>query len=326
MNDFAGHDLLITGGGGFFGSVLTEEMLRRGCRVTVLSRSASQSSRLRALRANPALTTIDADLKDRERVVRALEGKDFVWHLAGNTDIAGGLRDTSLDLNEGVVATHSLLEAMRQAGTKGLVYLSSAAVYGDSPHGFPSEASGPMLPISLYGAAKLASEAFVSAYSHLFGLQAWVFRSSNVIGGGLTHGVIRDFIQRLQADPAELLVLGDGTQTKSYLLAEECVAGMLHVVSRTRPVTPRTDGSCDIFNIGADGETLILDIARMVVEEMGLSGCAIRLKGGERGWRGDQKKIALDISRVRALGWSPSHTSDEAVRIAIRRILAQPVT
>lgn len=202
-----------------------------------------------------------------------------------------------------------------------MAFPSSGAVYGEKTSGLRSEKHGPTLPISLYGAGKIACEALMSAYAHLFGIQAWIFRFGNIISGRITHGAILDFIRKLRANPGQLEVLGDGTQTKSYLLAEECIEGMIHVIGHT-PLK-ENEGFCDVFNLGAPDETLVLDIAKMVIEEMGVKNCEIKLKGGERGWLGDQAKIALDISKVGALGWKPKHTSGEAVRIAIRRMLAE---
>ncbi len=318
--DFNTREVLVTGGAGFLGSFLTEELLKQGARVTVYDSLKLGKSRIAPFLGNPNLTLIEADVLEARRLTSAVAGKDFIWHLAGNTDIPAGLRDTELDLNHGLVATRNVLEAMRETGVRKLAFPSSGAIYGEKTSGFRSEKDGPALPISLYGAGKIACEAFISAYAHLFGIQAWLFRFGNVISGRISHGAILDFIRKVRANPRELEVLGDGTQTKSYLLAEECIAGMQYVISRT----PLKDGEgfCDVFNLGAADETPILDVARAVIEETGSAGCRIKIKGGERGWPGDQAKIALDISKIRALGWQPKHSSGEAVRTAVRRMLA----
>jgi UDP-glucose 4-epimerase len=252
---------------------------------------------------------------------RAVAGKSFIWHLGGNTDIPAGLRDTSLDLDNGLIATQNVLEAMRLAGVRKMAFPSSGAIYGEKTQGMRSETHGPTLPISLYGAGKLACEGFISAYAHLFGIQAWIFRFGNVIGGRISHGAILDFIRKLRANPKELEILGDGTQTKSYLLTEECIEGMQHVICST-PLR-EGEGFCDVFNLGAPDETPILELEKIVIEEMGLDSVEIKIKGGERGWPGDQAKIALDNSKIRSLGWRPKHTSNEAVRIAVKRMLEQ---
>lgn len=317
--DFKNKKVFITGGAGFLGSFLSEEMVRRGAQVTIFDRFSQGKKRILHLEKNPQVTIVQGDLMDYEKVLEHLKGSSWVWHLSSNTDIPAGLRDTTIDLRDGVMATRHLLEAMRHHGIQKIIFPSSGAIYGEHHKGFRSESMGPTLPISLYGAQKIACEAFLSAYAHLFGIQAWIFRFGNIISGRITHGVIRDFIKKLKANPNELEVLGDGTQTKSYLLAEECLDGIIHILSKTK--IKEGEGFCDVFNLGAPDETVVIDIAKMVIEEMKLPHCKIKVKGGERGWKGDQAKIALDISKIRGMGWEPKHNSGEAVRISIRRML-----
>lgn len=317
--DFKNKKVFITGGAGFLGSFLSEEMLRRGAHVTIFDRFSQGKKRILALEKHPQVTIVQGDLMDYEKVLEHIKESSWVWHLSSNTDIPAGLKDTTIDLRDGVMATRNLLEAMRQHGIQKIIFPSSGAIYGEHHKGFRSESMGPTLPISLYGAQKIACEAFLSAYAHLFGIQAWIFRFGNIISGRITHGVIRDFIKKLKTNPNELEVLGDGTQTKSYLLVEECLDGIIYVLSKTK--AKDGEGFCDVFNLGASDETVVLDIAKMVIEEMKLPNCKIKIKGGERGWKGDQAKIALDISKIRAMGWQPKHNSTEAVRISIRRML-----
>lgn len=319
--EFSGKKIFITGGAGFLGSFLTEEMLRRNNSVTVFDRFSLGRKRLAHVQNHPQLKIVEGDLLSYELVQKALEGHDFIWHLASNTDIPAGLKNTMVDLNDGLLATRNILEAMRALSIRKIMFPSSGAIYGEKTSGFRSEHSGPTLPISLYGAQKLACEGFLSAYAHLFGIQTWIFRFGNIISGRITHGAIRDFIRKLRANPEELEILGDGTQTKSYFLAEECIEGMMHVINNT-PLH-ETEGFYDVFNLGAPDETVILDIAKIVIEEMGIKNCKLKIKGGERGWRGDQAKIALDISKVRKMGWEPKYTSSQAVRIAVQRMLSE---
>lgn len=319
--NFRGARILITGGTGFLGSFLSEEMLDQGAAITIYDKLLLGTNRIRHLMNQPSIEVIEGDMLDNRKLKAAVQGKDFIWHLAGNTDIPAGSKDTSLDLNDGIIATRNVLEVMRETGVRKLAFTSSGAIYGEKTTGFRTETDGPTLPISLYGAGKIAGEAILCAYAHLFDVQAWIFRLGNVVGARISHGVIRDFIRKLKKNPKELEVLGDGSQEKSYLLVEECIAGMLHVIQ----CTDRQDkkGFCEVYNLGAIDATSVLDIAKMVIEEMGLNGCRIKIKGGERGWPGDQTKIALDISRISALGWKPQHTSHEAARITIRRMLQQ---
>jgi UDP-glucose 4-epimerase len=319
--NFADKQVLITGGAGFLGSFLCEEMLKQGARVTVFDKLLQGTSRIEHLLQNPKFTLIEGDLVNFDNVLSIVSNTDFIWHLASNTNIPSGLSDTSLDLNNSVIATHNVLEAMKQVGVRYLAFPSSGAVYGEVHSGKRSESHGPTLPISLYGAGKVACEAFMSAYSHLFGVNAWIFRYGNVISNRISHGAIRDFILKLEANPEQLEVLGDGTQAKSYLLVEECIAGMQFIINHTS--LKNTNGFCDVFNVGAPDETVVSEIAKIVIHEMKLDGCKIKYRGGERGWPGDQAKISLDISKVKKLGWLPNHSSTEAVRIAVKRMLTE---
>jgi UDP-glucose 4-epimerase len=256
------------------------------------------------------------DLLDLDALVAAMKGHDIVWHLAANTDIPSGYTKRRIDLDNDVIATCNTLEAMLQNNVKEMLFASTGAVYGESIEGFFKESSGPLLPLSLYGAGKIASEAFISAYCNLFGIRAWMYRFGNVIGERTNHGVIFDFIAKLKKDPHTLEVLGTGKGEKNYFLVEECIHGMLYTYHQTSggpfPV---------LLNLGTDSVSKVMEIARIIIEEMGLGDVQYRFTGTPRGWPGDQPVVLLDTDRVHELGWYTRHTSDEAVRIAARRLL-----
>jgi UDP-glucose 4-epimerase len=172
------------------------------------------------------------------------------------------------------------------------------------------------MPISLYGASKLACEALISSYCHTFGMESWIFRFANIIGGRSTHGVIYDFINKLKKDPSRLAILGDGRQSKSYLHVDDCVDAMLFAVERQK-------GPVNIFNIGSEDRIDVTSIARMVAAEMGLNGVELDYTGGVRGWAGDVPYMCLSIDRIKALGWRPKHNSEESVRECIRSLLKE---
>ncbi len=313
--------VFVTGGAGFIGSHVVARLLAEGDRVTVFD----NLSRGKVERIEPYLETGDCalvrgDLLDPNALSEALRGHDVVWHLAANTDIRAGTRAVDVDLKHCVVGTCNLLEAMRQNGVRDLLFASSGVVYGDFAADAMPESAGPLLPVSLYAAGKLSGEAFVSAYCHLFGLRAWMFRFANVVGRGTDHGVVYDFIQKLRRDPTELEVLGDGNQLKPYLLIDECVDGMLYAYRRISLSDARP---ADVFNLGTDTVTRVSDIARIVIEELGLVGARIRFTGGRRGWPGDAPVLRMDVEKMRRLGWSTTRTSDEAVRAAARQLIAE---
>ena len=314
--------VFISGGAGFIGSHIVDILVTQGYEVTVYDNlSNGRKSFIEAHIAKPACTFIEADMLDLPRVTEAVRGHDLVWHLAANTDIIGCHEQPDRDLRDCVETTFNTVEAMRQTGVRDVIFSSTGAVYGDLCHDVAtSETAGPLLPISGYAAGKIASEGFISAYCGMYGLRAWMYRFGNVIGARMTHGVIYDFINRLRESAEELLILGDGTQEKNYFLVEECIDGMVHGYLNI-PMTE--DKPCDVFNLGTDSVTRVTEIARIVLEEMNLRDTRVRIQGAKRAWPGDQPKVHIDIDRMTALGWSAKLSSDEAVRIAVCRMLGK---
>ncbi|HSQ92978.1 MAG TPA: NAD-dependent epimerase/dehydratase family protein, partial [Methanoregula sp.] len=218
-------------------------------------------------------------------------------------------------MQNNVMATYRVLEAMRLHDVPEIVFTSTSTVYGEATVIPTPEDYTPLEPISVYGASKLACEALISAYCHSFGMQSWNFRFANIIGERSGHGVITDFIRKLRSDPAELEILGDGRQTKSYLEVHECIASMLYAVGKAR-------GTVNTFNIGSEDWIDVKAIAEIVIEEMHLSGTKLRFTGGERGWVGDVPRMQLSLERIKALRWKPQLGSRESVRLAVRDLLS----
>ncbi|OGS01794.1 MAG: hypothetical protein A3G41_04205 [Elusimicrobia bacterium RIFCSPLOWO2_12_FULL_59_9] len=308
---------IITGGAGFIGSHLTETLLERGDRVVVLDNlQHAQRDWLEQVRIHPRLEICQGDLLHPEELRGLLTASDLVWHLAANTNMVIGAQNPQVDVENGFLATQRLLEWMRSEGTHKLVFASSGAVYGDMARPPASEQYGPLLPVSMYGATKLAGEALLSAYHHVFGMQAWIFRFGNVLGARMSHGVVFDFIRKLRECPTALEILGDGTAEKNYILVEECIDGMLWALTHTKP-------GFEILNLGSPTTTTVNEIAQIVIEDLGLRNVELRYAGGARGWPGDQPRVYMDVSKLRQLGWMTRYTSSEAVRIATRRYLGK---
>lgn len=309
--------VFITGGAGFVGSHMAARLVREGHTVTCYDNlSLGRREFLEDLIDTGRCTLVEADLLDRKDVAEAMTGHDLVVHLAANSDIFRGLEDTELDLNQGVLATFSVLEAMRRTGIKRLIFSSSSVVYGE-PTVIPTpEDYGPLLPISFYGASKLGCEGLITAYGHNFGIQSWLYRFGNIVGPNATHGVILDFIRKLKADPARLEVLGDGRQAKPYLHVSDCVDGMLYGFAHAKEWA-------NIFNLAVDDRVDVATIARIVTEKMGCAGAKIEYTGGERGWPGDVPRVALSPERLARLGWRASMTSRRAVERAAQEIVTQ---
>jgi len=304
----------ITGGAGFIGSHLADRLVETGFVTVYDNLSSGRLDFIKHLGERNNFRFIRGDLLDSEQLRKAIAGHDVVFHLAANPEVRAGIQTTDLDLKEGPVATWNVLEAMRLNNIKKLVFTSSSTVYGDAGTTPVSEDYGPLVPISLYGAAKLASEALISAFCHLFDTQAWCFRLANVVGARLTHGVIYDFINKLKRDPKRLEILGDGEQQKPYLHVFDGVSGMLFGLEHAHE-------ALNIFNLGPTSSTSVTAIASMVAETMGLPGVKFEFTGGRQGWRGDVPQVRLDVSRINRLGWRPKYSSDEAVAHAIKEIL-----
>lgn len=307
----------ITGGAGFIGSHLADRLTDERGTVTVYDNFASgRRECIQHLLGRENFHFFHADLLDFDTLKAAMKGHEVIWHLGANTDIPAGNKVTDLDLKNCTVATWNVLEAMRQLNIDKLLFTSSATVYGDAPPLPLSETYGPLLPISLYGAGKLAGEGLISSYCHLFGMKAWIFRFANVVGARMSHGVILDFIQKLRQSPEQLEILGDGNQEKPFFLVEDCIEGMLCAFHNS-------DSQCDVYNLGVGSVTKVSRIAEIVAEEMGLHNVDYKYTGGRRGWPGDVPVVHFDVEKMRALGWQVRNTSDEAVRIAARRLLGK---
>ncbi|MCI4357095.1 MAG: NAD-dependent epimerase/dehydratase family protein [Thermoplasmata archaeon] len=309
----AGHTV-VTGGAGAIGHLLVGRMLEAGAAVRVIDNlSSGRRDHLAAFAARDGFSFVEADLREPKAYEETFRGASSVWHLAANPDIRLGTADPSVDLELGTVATFRVLEAARKMDVPKVRFSSSSVVYG-YPNVFPTpESYGPLLPQSQYGAAKLASEALVSAYAHSYGIEGHVFRFANIIGPRMTHGVIFDFFEKLRRDPTRLEVLGDGRQAKSYLRTEEVIDGMLLA-------TERAHERVNVFNLGTADRISVKEIAEKVVRAHGGSA-RIEYTGGSTGWVGDIPQQLLAVDRLRALGWTAQRSSAEAVDMTIAEMV-----
>lgn len=306
----------VTGGAGFAGSYVVDRLSKRGEVIVYDNLSWGKEELIKHHLGEDNFHFIKADILDFKLLKEAMEGCDVVFHFAAWNDIEAGTRNTELDLKNGTIGTYNVLIAMKENGIKEVVFSSSAALYGEALNTSIAEDYGPQLPISLYGASKLACEGLISACCHLFSMKSWIFRFSNVVGKRQTHGVILDFIRKLQQNPEELEILGDGTQERPFFLADDCAEGILFAYDHARePV--------NLFNLGCSSFTDITTVAKIVVEEMGLQGVKFKYTGGKRGWPGDVLVVHFNVEKIGKMGWQAKHSSDEAVRLATRQILGK---
>ncbi|EMA62995.1 NAD-dependent epimerase/dehydratase family protein [Halorubrum kocurii] len=303
--------VLVTGGAGLVGSHLAASLLDRGAAVRV----ADDLSKGDRARVPDGADFVEADLTDPGDVAAAVTGDlDVVFHFAAYTDT--NYDDDRELFEDNTAMTYNVLERMHEVGVDRLAFTSSSTVYGEAPRPTPED-YGPLEPISIYGSSKLADEALISTHAHSYGVQSWVFRFANIVGPHQRGNVIPDFIQKLDADPSELEILGDGRQEKSYMHVSECVDAIQYVVEHA-------DDDLNVYNLGTRTTTSVTDIADIVADEMGVDP-DYAYTGGDRGWTGDVPKMRLAIERLVDLGWEPSIESDEAVRRSARELIDEIV-
>lgn len=306
----------VTGGAGFIGSNLVARLLKDGASVVAYDDlSLGRLKFLKPFLGNKRFRFIRADLLTDTKLASRLKGHDVVFHMQANSDIPRGLVETDLDLRLGTIATNRILEAMRKSGVKKIVFASTSAVYGEAGVKPTPESYGPLFPISLYGASKLAAEGLITAFGNCFGIQGWIFRFGNVAGRNGTHGIMVDLIDQLKKKPRYLRVLGDGKQAKPYIHVDDCVEGMLFGFKHAKE-----DVNC--YNLTCNGATSVATIAKWILEEMGLD-IPINFTGRDRGWPGDVPQVRLDGTKMASLGWVPKLSSNEAVGRAIKELVKQ---
>ncbi len=310
----------IIGGAGFIGSHFTDHLLSDPsvAAVTVYDNlSSGREWHYAHHESDPRFRIVRADVGDMESLLTAMTGHDTVIHLASNPDIARAMTQPEIDFHEGTVLTNNALEAMRRTNVRRILYASGSGVYGDLGELEAVEDHGPLVPISTYGASKLAGEALISAYCFMFDLTGCAFRFGNVVGPRQTHGVGRDFVRRLSADPSHLPVLGDGKQSKSYLHVSDAVAAVLLA---NRLCTKRFE----TFNVASGDYLTVRAIAELVIECLELPfRPRLQYSGGDRGWKGDVPIVRLNTERIRSLGWNCRLNSHQAVRDSLLALIGE---
>ncbi|HEX4310023.1 MAG TPA: NAD-dependent epimerase/dehydratase family protein [Acidobacteriaceae bacterium] len=309
----------IVGGAGFIGSHFVDALLgsAKTRRVSIFDNfSSGREWHYEAHCSDPRLNVVHADAIDVSALTATMEGHDWVIHLASNPDIAAAAECPEIDFYRGTLLTNNVVEAMRRSGVRRLLYASGSGVYGDIGDQPVSEDFAPMIPISTYGASKLACESLIASYCSMFGLRACAFRFGNVVGPRQTHGVGFDFLRRLIAKPKRLRILGDGQQSKHYIHVTDVVeAALCAAMKATTPFS--------VFNVATDDAVTVTEIADLAVEALGLSDRpTFDYTGGSRGWRGDVPVVRLDSTRIRSLGWFPKRNSHDAVRQSLQELMA----
>jgi UDP-glucose 4-epimerase len=304
--------VVVTGGAGFIGSHLVDALVARGARVRIVDDFSSGFRQF----LNPAADVCEASLLDQPRCSAVFAGARQVFHLAANADVRHGLEHPRRDVEQNLLATHNVLEAMREHGVSRIAFASTGAVYGDASL-LPTPEDAPFpIQTSLYGASKAAAEGLLTAYAHGYGFRTDIFRFVSMLGPRYTHGHVFDFWRKLKADPTQLEVLGDGKQQKSYLHVADGIRAMLLGVERDT-------GPVNVLNIGHSDWLSVTDSVAIICRTLGVTP-TLRFTGGARGWIGDSPKILLDTSRLRSLGWAPSVALPDAIVETLQFLQANP--
>jgi UDP-glucose 4-epimerase len=312
--------ICVVGGAGFIGGHFVDRLLASDATegLTVYDNfSSGREWHLAAHRADSRLNVVRSDVRDLEALVAAVDGHDTVIHLASNPDIARAMTDPAVDFDQGTLLTHHVAEAARRGGAGLVLYASGSGVYGDLGETEAAEDHGPMVPVSTYGASKLAGEALLASYAAMFGVTARAFRFGNVVGPRQTHGVGFDFIRRLLGDPLRLRILGDGQQSKSYIHVDDVIEAVLHAARLAA-------GAFAVFNVATGDYVTVTEIAGLAMDVAGLPAGSTQFEytGGNRGWKGDVPVVRINTDRIRALGWKNQRTGRQALRASMESMLA----
>jgi UDP-glucose 4-epimerase len=306
----------ITGGAGFVGSHFVDRLIKDKNEVIVYDNLIlGKKNFFKNHIKNKKFKFIKGDILNFDLLKRSMKKSEIICHFAANSDIIQSSFKTKIDFENGTIGTFNVLEAMRVNSIKKIIFTSSNVVYGEVDK-FPiKEDYGPLFPISMYGASKLASEALISAYCHNFKFKSWIFRFANVIGPRVTHGVVLDFYNKLKLNKLSLEVLGDGNQSKPYINVYDLISGMLFALKKSH-------NEINYFNIGTESFTNVKFIAETVLKLLNLKKTKIVYKGGKRGWIGDVPKVQVDITKLKLLGWTPKYTSStEACKKGIEQAI-----
>ncbi len=309
-------NILVTGGAGFIGSHLVDLLLDKGHTITCVDNLyLGRLENIKHQLQNKNFTFHKFDILNFKRLGNLFQKTQFdtVFHLVANSDIKQSSRETDLDLRLNFTSTFNVLEAMRVNKVKEIVFASTSAIFGETNKTI-TEDMGPLIPISFYGASKLSAESYISAYVHNFGLQAWLIRFPNVIGGRATHGVIYDLMNKLKKNKKTLVVLGNGEQEKPYLYVKELVEGMVYVWKHAKD-------NYNYFNLGSKSTIKVSQIVEILIEELNLKESThIKYTGGDRGWVGDVPRFKYSLNKVNKLGWKAQLNSEQAVRLTVRNL------
>lgn len=307
----------VTGGAGFIGSHIVDRLIERGDDVIVYDNmSTGIEDFIKPHFENPKFKFVQGDILDTEKLKAEMQGVDFVFHFAAHADVRSGFIDHKIDLEQNLLGTINILEAMRGNNVKKIAFASTSSVYGDATV-IPTPENYPFFPTSLYGSSKASAETYIATFCEYYDMTAYIFRFVSWVGERYTHGLVFDFLNKLEKDPTTLHILGDGTQKKSYLYVKDGVDAIFTIIEKAKE-------KINVFNLGNDEIINVVDSAKVIVDEAGYKDVKFTFEGGDKGWIGDNKYVLLDTKKLQSLGWKASKKTREGLRITTRYLLDNP--
>jgi UDP-glucose 4-epimerase len=311
---FVKKKILVLGGAGFIGSHLVERLIRGGATVTVYDNlKTGRTANLARIRSHPRFRFVEGDVRESKKVKRVVPGHEIIFHFCDDSDIRFAAEHPDTYVEQNIMGLFYVLESMRQNAIRTILFPSSTTVFGEIAKPPVSERGGPMIPLNLYGGAKLAAEGLISGWAHTYDFQAIVFRFVGIIGGRMDHGVVHDFVRKLQKNPAELEILGDGSQKRSFVLVDDCVDAMLFALSKAKK-------NYNLVHIGNRDQISVLQTAKAILRAMKLKKTRFNCTGGKVGWKGDVPSNFIASESLDEWGWKPERCSREAVLEAASRL------
>lgn len=307
----------VTGGAGFIGSHIVDKLMERGDDVIVYDNmSTGMSDFIKHHKGKKSFKFVKGDILDLPKLKQKMQGAELVFHMAAHADVRSGFEDHKVDFDQNLIGTINVLEAMKEVGAKKIVFASTACVYGDAKI-IPTPEDHPLIPSSLYGASKVAAEAYIAAFCEYYDMTAYIFRFVSWMGERYTHGLVFDFLQKLKNNPTKLFILGDGTQKKSYLYVKDGISAIFIALDSAKD-------NINIFNLGNEEILNVTKSAEEIVDEAGYKNVEFQYAGGDRGWVGDNKYVFLDTAKIKSFGWKPTKNTRESLRITTRYLQDNP--
>ena len=305
---------LVTGGAGFIGSNLVDQLLVEGHSVKIFDNlSTGKKEFISHNLSKPNFSFIEADLEDFSKLNAEMKGVEMVFHLAAHADVRSGFEDHNIDHKQNLEMTRNVLEAMSKNNVDKIMFSSTSSVYGDAKI-HPTPEDYPFEPTSLYGASKAAAESYIHTFTSYYGMKSYIFRFVSFTGERYTHGLIFDVLKKIKNNSREIDLFSDGTPKKSSIYVKDGIDAILKVINFS-------NDQFNVYNIGHDEVVTVADIVNWVVEESGNLGIKLNWQGKLSNWKGDNEFVHLSNLKLKNIGWKPAYSIERGVKNTAKYII-----